>query len=108
MSIDSNQIQSIVDRVINKLASDGEVPSSNKDKWKQALDGGNKVYSAGANKGVYSTVSEAVEASKVAFNQLNDMSLEIRGKIIEAIRDYSRKHTSEFSRMANEETGLGR
>jgi propionaldehyde dehydrogenase len=110
MSINSTEIQAIVDRVMNKLASEGETTAERKEKWQQpvASSSGNSVYSPGASKGTYNNVNEAVEASKIAFNRLNNLSLKDRGNIIEAIREYSRRHINDFAKMANEETGLGR
>ena len=105
MSINSNEIQSIVDKVMNKLAAEGEASPDSKQKWSSTAS---STYTSGSNKGVYSNVNEAVEAAKVAYNQLNNMSLEIRGKMIEAIRAYSRKNVDVLSQMAHDETGLGR
>lgn len=106
MSINSNEIQAIVDKVMNKLATDGE--TTDKEKWKYTPSSNNPAFANSASRGVFNSVTEAVEAARVAYNQLNNMSLDIRGKMIEAMRQYSRKHTPEFARIAHEETGLGR
>lgn len=108
MSINPNDIQSIVDKVMHKLESEGEVSSRTKEKWKSTVSSTASVYSSSSSKGVYTTVSEAVESARVAYNQLNNMSLELRGKMIESIREHSRRYCNEFARMAHEETGLGR
>ncbi|MEW5820991.1 MAG: aldehyde dehydrogenase family protein [Cyanobacteriota bacterium] len=108
MSINSNEIQTIVDKVMNKLASEGELPPSSKDKWTSTKSSTSSSYSPSAARGVYNSVNEAVEAAKLAYNHLNNLPLKTRGKIIEAIREYSRKNTNAFSQMAHEETGLGR
>jgi propionaldehyde dehydrogenase len=110
MSINPNEIQSIVDKVITKLATDGEASAVSKDKWKSAtssMASGN-VCSPGISEGCFHSVQEAVEASKLAYKRLNELTLKDRGKVIDAIRQFSRKHINEFARMAHEETGLGR
>lgn len=108
MTINSNQIQSIVDKVMDKLASDGEINPDSKEKWKNSP--GTSTFSATStgNKGVYNNVTDAVESAKIAYNRLNDLPLKLRAKIIESIREASRKHCNTFAKMAYEETGLGR
>jgi len=108
MTINSNQIQSIVDKVMDKLASEGEVTQDSKEKWKDSPS--TSTYSAArtGNKGVYNSVTDAVESAKIAYNRLNELPLSLRAKIIESIRQTSRKHCKDFARMAHEETGLGR
>lgn len=110
MSIDSNQIKAIVNQVMDKLATEGEVSPDRKDQWKNTSSGesSGSVYSAGAGKGVYSSVNEAVEAARIAYIRLNELSLKQRGKIIDAIRQYCRNNVHEFAKRAVEETGLGR
>lgn len=108
MSINSDEIQSIVNKVMNKLASEGEALPGNSDKWKHTVASSDRTFSYNSNKGVYNNVNESVEAARMAFNQLNNLSLDLRAQIINAMREYCRKHVNEFSRMAAEETGLGR
>lgn len=111
MSINSNEIQSIVDKVMNKLVAEGEATPSSKTKWDGAstmpASSSDPSYSP-SGYGIFSNVSEAVEAAKVAYNALNNLPLSLRKDIIEAIRETSRKHTKDLSIMAYEETGLGR
>jgi aldehyde dehydrogenase len=47
-------------------------------------------------------------AARKSFEQLRDLSLARRGVIIQALRDVTRKENETISRMAVEETGLGR
>src|SRR3989339_481344 len=101
MTINSNQIQSIVDKVMDKLASEGEVTQDSKEKWKDSPS--TSTYSAArtGNKGVYNSVTDAVESAKIAYNRLNELPLSLRAKIIESIRQTSRKHCKDFARMAH-------
>lgn len=57
--------------------------------------------------GVYNSVDEAVQASKVAFSHLNK-SIGLRDKIVKSIRSHSLKNCKKFASMALEETGYGR
>ncbi|MBF0297936.1 MAG: aldehyde dehydrogenase EutE [Oligoflexia bacterium] len=58
--------------------------------------------------GCFNSIEEAVAASKRAFSQYQEISLEQRSKIISAIRKYAREDVSRLSQMAKDETGLGR
>ncbi|WP_442597242.1 aldehyde dehydrogenase family protein [Neobacillus sp. D3-1R] len=58
--------------------------------------------------GVFTTVDEAVAASKIAEGKMRHVSLEGRRKIIQAMREISIQHAEELAKMAVEETGLGR
>ena len=58
--------------------------------------------------GVFATVDDAVEAARVAFRELDGMSLEGRQKIIASIRESMLEHAEELARHAHQETGLGR
>lgn len=57
--------------------------------------------------GIFTDVNEAVEAAKVAFGEL-EQSIDLRNKLIAAIRKTAKKHAKIFARMAWEETGYGR
>jgi len=58
--------------------------------------------------GVFSKVDDAVKAARKAYEELQNLKLEERAKIIEAIRETGRKYTSEIAKMTVEETGMGR
>jgi acyl-CoA reductase-like NAD-dependent aldehyde dehydrogenase len=60
------------------------------------------------NAGVFSNISEAIHAAEKAFSKLNMLTLETRKKIIANIRKTALAHNESISRMAHEETGLGR
>lgn len=58
--------------------------------------------------GCFGSIEEAVVASKKAFLQYQEISIEKRSKIIAAIRRYANEDVFRLSQMALEETGLGR
>ncbi|HYK73540.1 MAG TPA: aldehyde dehydrogenase family protein [Pseudoneobacillus sp.] len=58
--------------------------------------------------GVFTTVDEAVAASKIAESKMRHVSLESRRKMIQAMREISIQHAEELAKIAVEETGLGR
>lgn len=58
--------------------------------------------------GVFQTIDQAVKAAEVAFFELGKLSLETRKDIIANIRKVSRDNIVMLSKMASEETGMGR
>ena len=57
--------------------------------------------------GIYMDINSAVEAAKQAQKLLVSKPLELRGKIVSAMREASLSHLEEISRLAVEETGMG-
>jgi len=60
-----------------------------------------------AGDGIYMDINSAVEAAIQAQRVLVSKTLELRGKIISAMREASLSHLEELSRLAVEETGMG-
>ncbi|MDA3905610.1 MAG: aldehyde dehydrogenase EutE [Bacteroidales bacterium] len=58
--------------------------------------------------GIFSTMDQAVLAAEVAFHELSKLTLEIRKDIIASIRKVSTDNIILLSKMASEETGMGR
>ena len=58
--------------------------------------------------GVFSCMDEAVKAAKKAYEQLSRLSIEKREKLIAAMRRAVLDNLEELSRLALEETGMGR
>ena len=58
--------------------------------------------------GVFSNINTAILAAEKAYKIFKDLSLEIRKDIIESIRKISLENVEVISKMAWEETGLGR
>jgi len=90
--MDEALVRKIVKEVVESLAQAQPTPAP----------------STGGGVGVFQTIDEAVAAAVVAQRQLAGMTLEARGKIIEAIRETTRKYAEDFSRRTIEETGMGR
>ncbi len=62
----------------------------------------------GTGIGVYSNINNAIDAAEKAFNELKNLSLETRKNIIANIRKVCLANNTYFSKLAHEETGLGR
>lgn len=58
--------------------------------------------------GVFSNLNDAIEAADKAHKVFIDLGLEVREKIIENIRKISLSYKEIISKMAHEETGMGR
>ena len=58
--------------------------------------------------GVFSNIGEAIHAAGLAFRELNKLTFETRKNIIANIRKTALANNEIISRMAHEETGLGR
>ncbi len=121
MNVSDNQINAIVDRVVQQLTC-GEVPvipdrPSTTVSTPPPSGGGQPAPRRNAamtfaqtdgRRGCFPDVNSAVEAARKAFWDFRDVSLEQRKKIVQAIREICLDHVKELSRLAVEETGLGR
>ncbi|MFH0999476.1 MAG: aldehyde dehydrogenase family protein [Bacteroidota bacterium] len=58
--------------------------------------------------GIFTNMNQAVDAAQIAFHELKKLSLETRKDIIENIRKISKDNVVLLSKMANDETGMGR
>jgi propionaldehyde dehydrogenase len=92
--LDDRTIGAIVEEVLRKLKSEGvdETPQTT------ASRGG----------GAFGTIADALSAAEKAHLDLVDVPLETRKKIIGAMRRTSIEHAEELSKLAVDETGLGR
>jgi acyl-CoA reductase-like NAD-dependent aldehyde dehydrogenase len=93
-----SQISEIIEKVVSRLATDGALsvaPSVH-------------VPTFQTGDGVFGDPDSAVKAAQVAFEQIQHTPLEVRAKAIAAMREVGRRLAPELSRMAVEETGLGR
>ena len=87
-----DQIRKIVEEVVGRVV----------------LSGGGAGEASLGDSGVFSDIDAAVTASIKAQQALVAMTIEQRGKIIDAIRKLSRERAEDFSRRTLEETGMGR
>ena len=93
------QIAQIVERVVARLAQEG--PGS-------SVGPAVRSPTFRAGDGVFPDPASAVDAARIAYEQVSRTPLEIRQKAVEAMRDVGRRLAPELARMAVEETGLGR
>lgn len=91
MSIDSKQLEKIVKLVANKI----------KDLEAKPLEGSKRL-------GIFEDMNDAVEAANVAQKALFELTLSDRKRIIDSITAHLRPYVEEISRLAYEETGMGR
>ncbi|MEE3235280.1 MAG: aldehyde dehydrogenase family protein [Candidatus Latescibacterota bacterium] len=87
-----DQIRKIVEEVVGRVVSSG-------------IGTGQPAF---GDDGVFSSVDASVTAAIRAQEALVALTLEQRGKIIDAIRKLSRERAEDFSRRTLEETGMGR
>ena len=91
MNLDTNNMEAMVSLIMKELNKlNGE---ENKSKGKN---------------GVFHTVDEAVAAAKKAQRELFDSRLEVRDKIIKAIREHLSGYVNELAELGVSETGMGR
>ncbi|MBI4512378.1 MAG: aldehyde dehydrogenase EutE [Deltaproteobacteria bacterium] len=115
-ALDESRIQEIVERVVARLGGAGAVrPAAH-----LGSGGGghgqprpdevphHKVRVPPGKLGAYDNPDAAVEAARRGFEANEKASLELRSKMIAAMREVTRKHVRELAQFAVEETGLGR
>jgi acyl-CoA reductase-like NAD-dependent aldehyde dehydrogenase len=131
MAIDEQQINAIVDQVVRKLARElSDLPHPEPRPAQPPLGhvedrrGSEKRYGVYApqpdmgpygrapavlrsRKGIFDDLDTATAAARAAFEEWGDTPLETRDKVIEAMRQVTRKNAESLARMAVEETGLG-
>ena len=90
MSIDPSRIGAIVAEVLEQLERDPADPASARPL------------------GIHASLDDAVAAARRAFDAWRDTPLETRAQVIASIRDTLRESFETLSRLAVEETGLGR
>jgi aldehyde dehydrogenase len=94
--VDENQIRMVVREVIQEVLGAAS-----------AAPAGTQSSSTG-QAGVFGKIEDAIAAAKAAQAQLESMTLEQRGKIIQALRDTTLQYADDFSRRTVQETGMGR
>ncbi len=125
MAFDENQINAIVEAVVSKLskapaaaAGPGRPseppphPRSNRERanyiqtYAPATTA--KRPASRGRRGVFEELDHAVQGAQSAHEQLVDLDLATRKKIVQAMRDVTVKNAQELSSRAVQETGLGR
>jgi acyl-CoA reductase-like NAD-dependent aldehyde dehydrogenase len=97
------QIDQIVEQVVRKLS--GELASTPR----SVRDGAAKAPAILTSRrpGVFDDLDSATAAAQAAQRAWADTSLEVRAKVIEAMREVTRRNAEQLASMAVEETGLG-
>ena len=93
MEIDKKQIEIIVEKVVRELALSNETTAP-----------ANPV---GGENGVFQEMEDAIQAAVVAHEQLVQLPLANRQKIVQVIRDTGWANREEYGRLELEETDLG-
>lgn len=92
------EIQAIVDKVVHRLGSPGQGPAATK--------GGGPAVPSG--RGVFADIDSAISAARRAFLVYSTVPLEVRKRMIANVRRRCTEAVDLMSKMAVEETGLGR
>jgi len=98
------QINQIVEQVVRRLSSElGAAPSS-----VPATHRGSSAPAFHSRRpGIFDDLDHAGEAATQAFKTWGATSLETRAKVVESMREMTRKHATELAEMAVSETALG-
>lgn len=114
MNVNDNQINAIVDRVVDQLTSGkspGSEPSSKIPAPRAVESNGTSSVSftrVEGRRGCFPDIDSAVQAAEKAFLEFKSAPVEQRKRIIAAIREICLDHLKEISKIAVDETGLGR
>lgn len=113
MELDEKRIQQIVDRVVTRLGiQPGPVPVAGAPRAPAVHTSPGAAPSVKGfprgTLGIFSTVDAAISAAQQAFAELSKRPLDLRYKIVAAMREVTLRHARELSEYAVAETGLGR
>ncbi len=97
IKLTNQQIGDIVERVVSRLGQDANATSVAQASTLSA-----------SGRGIFETVDEAARASRRAFEELRECSLDTPERMVAAMRQVTLTHVEELSRLAVQETGLGR
>ncbi len=107
--VNEAQVRDMVAQVMSRLQADGTLPKSAPPAYApQAAPEATGRVPAASGDCIFGTVENAVAATKQAQRAWAMASLELRFKAVAAIRAIGHKHNEEISRLAVQETGLGR
>ncbi|HYR56521.1 MAG TPA: aldehyde dehydrogenase family protein, partial [Myxococcaceae bacterium] len=125
MILTEKQIEAIVENVVRKLSPElgsqqppppvaaSQIDESAADGHRQRPQPGSRFRYRPASSGggslpaTFADLDSATDAAQAAFEVWSETSIETRDKVIEAMRDATRRHAEELARMAVTETGLG-
>jgi propionaldehyde dehydrogenase len=101
MEINESQIRAIVQTVVERLGKEGQLPAA-------SASAPSPVPAVNPGDGIFTDLEEAVSAAGRAQKALMETSLSKRGEIIAAIRLAGRENAEAMSRLAVQETGMGK
>ncbi len=101
--IGSNELQAIVEKVVQRLGGSSSASSGGS---ASSTSGSPDVRSSG--RGVFPDIDSAVSAARQAFQVYSTVPLETRKRMIANVRRRTTEYVDLMSRLAVEETGLGR
>jgi acyl-CoA reductase-like NAD-dependent aldehyde dehydrogenase len=110
--MNEDKINSIVDRVVNQLASgikteaDKTIAAPKAIKYAQLPS--SSAVSVDGSRGCFPNIESAINAAEKAFLEYKSVPVEQRKKIIANIRELCTANIPKLARMAVDETGLGR
>ena len=112
MNLDEKRIQEIVERVMARLGPGGGSPGASAPARAPAASGASEskreVNIPRGKLGSHPDPDSAVKAARAGHEWNERASLEKRAKIIQAMRDVTRKHVRQLAEYAVAETGYGR
>jgi acyl-CoA reductase-like NAD-dependent aldehyde dehydrogenase len=100
------QVDNIARRLADRMGSPAAGTAVAPGPARKAAPG--QVASIRQGEGVFATVDECIEAARLAFFNLGELTLDSRTRIIAAIREAMLLVGDDLARMAHQETGLGR
>jgi acyl-CoA reductase-like NAD-dependent aldehyde dehydrogenase len=109
-TLDERRIQEIVDRVMARLGAGGATPAPARPAAAASPEPNRStsVRIPPAKNGVYESIDAAVDAARRGFVDNEKAPLELRRKMVAAMREATRRHVRELSQYAVDETTFGR
>ncbi len=107
--MNETQVNAIVEQVVRRLSKElGSLPQTERGEAPPERRAAARAPAFHAKRpGIFDDLDQATAAAEQAQEQWIDMSLEVRARCIESMRETTRRHAEEISRMAVEETSLG-
>jgi len=108
MALAEHEIQGIVARVVDRVTTELTYQKVSDISIKPQVASRDRILSRQSEHGIFSNVNESVAAAGQAFAEFSNTSLELRAKMIAAMREAAAAAAREISELAVNETGLGR
>lgn len=108
MEIDERRINAIVQRVLVQLNPDSTDPAMARKPTPPRSTPETVSVSVSGRDGIFPDVDSAIAAAEQAFQALDRMTLELRSRLVGAMRQVARENAELLARLAQQETGMGR